>query len=47
MQKRPLLVRVAKKSVDAGELASSCQVIKDALDTFYVSSPCFIKLRFH
>jgi hypothetical protein len=24
MQKRALLVRVAKKSVDAGELASSC-----------------------
>ena len=47
MQKRPLLVRVAKKSIDAGELASSCQAIKDALDTFYVSSPCLFKLRFH
>ena len=37
MQKQALLVRVAKKSVDAGELVSSCQAIKDALDTFYVS----------
>ena len=47
MQKQALLVRVAKKSVDAGELVSSCQAIKDALDTFYVSSSCFFKLRFH
>ena len=38
MCKRPFLVRLANNSVDAGELVSSCQVIKDALDTFYVSS---------
>ena len=40
MKKRPLLrllVRVANKSVDAGELISSCQAIKDALDTLHVS----------
>ena len=37
MKERPLLVRLANNSVDAGELVSSCQVIKDALDTFYVS----------
>ena len=47
MQKQALLVRVAKKSVDAGELVSSCQAIKDALDTFYVSCSCFFQLRFH
>ena len=41
MQKQPLLVRVAMKSVDAGELVSSCQAIKDALDTFHVSCSCF------
>ena len=37
MQDRALVVRVANNSVDAGELVSSCQAIKDALDTFYVS----------
>ena len=37
------LVRVANNNVDAGELVSSCQAIKDALDTFYVSS-CFFYL---
>ena len=37
MQKRAL----ANNSVDAGELVSSCQAIKDALDTFYVSYACF------
>ena len=41
MKKRALLVRLANSSVDAGELASSCQVIKDALDTFNVSSCSF------
>ena len=40
MQKRVLLVRVANNRVDAGELVSSCQAIKDALDTFYVSCSC-------
>ena len=39
MHERGLVVRVANKSVDAGELVSSCQAIKDALDTFYVG--CF------
>ena len=43
MQKRPLLVRVAKKSVDAGVLVSSCQAIKDALDTFHVGCSCFFQ----
>ena len=47
MKKRPLLVRVANSSVDAGELISSCQAIDDALHTFYVSCSCFFKLRFH
>jgi hypothetical protein len=47
MKKRPLLVRVANKSVDAGELISSCQAIKDALDTFHVSCSYFFKLRFY
>ena len=41
MHERALSVRVANKSVDAGELVSSCRVIKDALDTFYVSCSCF------
>src|ERR1700734_3015170 len=41
MQERALVVRVANNSVDAGELVSSCQAIKDALDTFYVSHSCF------
>ena len=48
MKERARLVRLANKSVDAGELASSCQVIKDALDTFNVSYSCFFffsKLR--
>ena len=35
------LVRVANNNVDAGELVSSCQPIKDALDTFYVSCSFF------
>ena len=47
MHERAPAVRAANKSVDAGELVSSCQVIKDALDTFYVSCSCFFKLRFH
>ena len=47
MQNQALFVRVAKKSVDAGELASSCRAIKDALDTFYVCCSCFFNLRFH
>ena len=46
MQKRPLLVRLAKKGVDAEELASSCKEIKDALDTFYVSSSVFSNYSF-
>ena len=37
MKKQALVVRVANSSVDAGKLVSSCQAIKDALDTFYVS----------
>ena len=37
MQDRALVIRVANNSVDAGELVSSCQVINDALDKFYVS----------
>ena len=37
MNERTIFVYQANKSIDAGELASSCQVIKDALDTFYVS----------
>ena len=37
MKEPALAVRVANNSVDAGELASSCQAINDALDTFYVS----------
>ena len=45
MYERALVVRVANNSVDAGELVSSCQAIKDALDTFYVSCSCFFKLR--
>ena len=44
MEERAPLVRLANKSVDAGELASSCQVIKDALDTFNVSYSCFFFL---
>jgi hypothetical protein len=49
MKERALLVRLANNSVDAGELVSSCQVIKDALDTFYVSRSCsfFFKLQIH
>ena len=43
MQERALVVRVANNSVDAGELVSSCQAIKDALDTFYVSCSCFFQ----
>ena len=41
MYKRPFLVRLANNSVDAGELLSSYQAIKDALDKFYVSCSCF------
>jgi hypothetical protein len=41
MKERALLVRLANNSVDVGELASSCQVIEDALDTFNVSCSCF------
>ena len=41
MHERAFLVRLANNSVDAGELVSSCQVIKDALDTFYVSRSVF------
>ena len=37
MRERVLVVRLANNSVDARELVSSCQAIKDALDTFYVS----------
>ena len=47
MKERAFLVRLANNSVDAGELVSSCQVIKDALDTFCVSCSCFFKLWFH
>ena len=46
MKNRPLLIRVANKSVDAGELVSSCQAIKDALDTFHVSCSCFSNYGF-
>ena len=38
MEKWALVVRVANNSVDAGKLIiSSCQAIKDVLNTFYVS----------
>ena len=47
MQQRALVVRVANNSVDAGELVSSCQAIKDALDTFYVSCSCFFLFLFY
>ena len=43
MKERAVLVRLANNSVDAGELVSSCQAIKDALDTFYVSSGSFFQ----
>ena len=43
MQKRAF----ANNNVDVGELVSSCQAIKDALDTFYASCSCFFKLQFH
>ena len=42
MQERALIVRMANNNVDAGELVSSCQAIKDALDTFYVSCSFFL-----
>ena len=32
---------LANSSIDVGELVSSCQAIKDVLDTFYVSYACF------
>ena len=41
MHEQALVVRVANKSVDAGELVSSCQAIKDALDAFDVSCSSF------
>ena len=41
MRERALVVRVANSSVDAGELVSSCQAIKDVLDTFDVSCSFF------
>jgi cell fate (sporulation/competence/biofilm development) regulator YlbF (YheA/YmcA/DUF963 family) len=37
MHKRGFIVRLAHNSDDAGEIVSSCQAIKDALDIFYVS----------
>ena len=37
MQEQRFIVRLAHNSNDAEELVSSCQAIKDALDTFYVS----------
>jgi len=37
MQERRFIVRLANNSEDTGELVSSCQAIKDALDTFHVS----------
>lgn len=37
MYKRGFITRLAQNSDDAGELVSSYQAIKDALDTFYVS----------
>ena len=43
MHKQTFGVRVANKTVDAGELVTSCREIKDALDTFYVSYACFPK----
>ena len=46
MHERALVVRVANNSVDAGKLVSSCQAIKDALDTFYVSCSCFSNYSF-
>ena len=46
MQKRALVVRVANNNVDAGKLVSSCQAIKNALDTFYVSCSCFSNYSF-
>ena len=47
MQERALIVRMANNSADADDLASSCQAIKDALDTFYVSCSWILKLRFY
>ena len=47
MHERAFVVRVANSRVDVGELVSSCQAIKDALDTFYVSySDMFMFLVF-
>ena len=40
------LVIVAHNSVDVGEFVSSCQAMKDALDTFYVSCSCFSNCGF-
>ena len=37
MQKQALVVRVANNSIDVEKLVSSCQAIKDSLNTFYVS----------
>ena len=42
MQNRAL----ANSIVDVGELVSSCQAIKDVLDTFYVSYTCFPNYSF-
>ena len=47
MQERALIVRMANNSADADDLASSCQAIKDALDTFYVSCWWILKLWFY
>ena len=35
-QQRALVIRVANNSVDAGELVSSCQATKDALESRYI-----------
>jgi hypothetical protein len=43
MHERGFLVRLAHNSDDAGELLSSCQAMKDALDTFYVSCSRFFE----
>ena len=37
MQKQAIVVRVANNSIDVEKLVSSCQAIKDVLNTFYVS----------
>ncbi|KAG5652136.1 hypothetical protein H0H81_006173 [Sphagnurus paluster] len=47
MYKRGFIVRLAYNSDDAGELISSCQAIKDALDTFYVGLTLLVERNTH